>query len=174
MKKPPPHPTTHRASSPALERPSSPEFKPRRQSAPEINAALEAHQKDRAKAAGVTIEEGVRQITELRDEVSGAFEGLKKHEKTFGTHIHDRLSSQDQAIVTVARAVGVPLAQLPPDLVRRSVHPPPDSPDATPAAAQKPVLPAQMSRIQLIALGIAFFEAAKGAIALVEYLLKHG
>lgn len=122
----------------------------------------------------MTIEEGVRQITELRDAIGGAFEGLKAHEKNFTVGVHDRLSSQDQAIVTVARAVGVPLAQLPPDLVRRSVHPPLNDPDAPPAASQKPVLPAQMSRIQLIALGVAFFEAAKGAIELVSYLLKHG
>lgn len=135
---------------------------PKRPSAPELNAKLEEHERERRSQHDLE----VQQRQESHEQwTKGAIEGVARHMKVIET----KLGQQDAVSVATARAVGVDPHRIPADMVsqaKRSIAPPSAG---GPAGEQKPTLPNVSKRLQtsqLLALGVVVFEAVREGLSL--------
>lgn len=138
-----------------------------RPSVPETNERLAAHELERH---GVAIEDVVKRQHAFEVSFKGFVDGLKRHNETFERGIARRLDDQDVAVVSISRAVGVDEANLPSELVKRSLPPPP-RPGEQPHEPQRPVLPAA-ARYTRIALAFLVLETIHEGFSLLNHFFK--
>lgn len=137
---------------------------PRRPSAPELNAKLAEHERDRRSQHDIDL---AKALDQHKAETSASFTGAGRQMDALATEI-----AQNSAVtIAVARAVGVDPGRIPANLAKRSMAPPAAG---TPPGEQAPTLPKVSKGLQIsqvLAFGVVVFESLREGLAIIHSLI---